>query len=198
MPAEPCAAGRSPCCRAVESSSPTASVWPSRAAAVSSRAAAASRPGRPAGWCRIWIPNRILAPACSERGGVAMRVVISGGSGFVGINLAATLLARGHDVTLYDRTALPAAAARSLADHVAMLRVVQGDIMDRKRIEVLVAEGCDAIVLGAAITAGPHLERTATERILQVNVMSQIPILGMAIRHRVRRVINLSSAAAYG
>jgi UDP-glucose 4-epimerase len=127
-----------------------------------------------------------------------MRVVISGGSGFVGINLAATLLARGHDVTLYDRTALPAAAARSLADHVAMLRVVQGDIMDRKRIEVLVAEGCDAIVLGAAITAGPHLERTATERILQVNVMSQIPILGMAIRHRVRRVINLSSAAAYG
>jgi UDP-glucose 4-epimerase len=125
-----------------------------------------------------------------------MRVLVFGGAGFVGLNLADTLLARGHHVTLYDRTQLPATAVRVLVDD--RLSVVQGDITDTKRIEALIAEGCDAIVLGAAITAGAHLERTNTERILQINVMAQIPILSAANRYRVRRVINLSSAAAYG
>jgi UDP-glucose 4-epimerase len=86
-----------------------------------------------------------------------MKVVIFGGTGFVGLNLAGTLLSRGHHVTLYDRTQLPATAARSLADYGERLRVVQGDITDTKRIEALIAEDCDTIVLGAAITAGAHL-----------------------------------------
>jgi UDP-glucose 4-epimerase len=127
-----------------------------------------------------------------------MKVVIFGGTGFVGVNLAGTLLARGHEVTLYDRKALPAAAQRSFADHGERLRVVGGEITDIKRIESLIENGCDAIVLGAAITAGTHLERTATASILQINVLAQIPILKAAIRRRIRRVINLSSAAAYG
>jgi len=127
-----------------------------------------------------------------------MRVVIFGGTGFVGLNLAGTLLARGHHVTLYDRKQLPETAQRSLADHGERLRLVRAEILDTERIGALVASGCDAIVLGAAITAGEHLERTATESILQINVLAQIPILSAAIRHRVRRVINLSSAAAYG
>jgi len=127
-----------------------------------------------------------------------MRVVIFGGTGFVGLNLAGTLLARGHHVTLYDRTQLPGTPTRFLADHGERLRVVQGDITDTKRIDALIAEGCDTIVLGAAITAGAHLERTNTERILQINVLAQLPILSAATRYRVRRVINLSSAAAYG
>src|SRR5688500_7444934 len=37
-----------------------------------------------------------------------MKVVIFGGTGFVGLNLAGTLLSRGHHITLYDRTQLPA------------------------------------------------------------------------------------------
>jgi UDP-glucose 4-epimerase len=85
-----------------------------------------------------------------------------------------------------------------LAEYGERLSVVQGDITDTKGIEALIAKGCDAIVLGAAITAGTHLEKTATASILQINVMAQLPILGAAVRHRVRRVINLSSAAAYG
>ncbi len=108
------------------------------------------------------------------------------------------MLARGHHVILYDRKQLPEAAQRSLADHGERLRVVQGEITDAETIEALIAKSCDAIVLGAAITAGEHLERTATASILEVNVMAQFPILRAAIRHRVRRVINLSSAAAYG
>jgi UDP-glucose 4-epimerase len=127
-----------------------------------------------------------------------MKIVIFGGTGFVGLNLAEVLLGRGHHVVLHDRAQLPPSAQRSLADHAERLRVVRGDITDAEGIEALIAGGCDAIVLGAAITAGDDLERASTSRILEINVMAQIPILRAALRHRVRRVVNLSSASAYG
>jgi len=127
-----------------------------------------------------------------------MKIVIFGGTGFVGLNLAEVLLARGHDVTLYDRAELPPSAQRSLADYGARLKAVQGDITDAATIDALIAGGCDAIVLGAAVTAGDDLERASTARVLEINVMAQIPILLSAIRHGVRRVVNLSSASAYG
>jgi len=127
-----------------------------------------------------------------------MKIVVFGGTGFVGLNLAEVLLARGHEVTLYDRKQLPAAAERSFADYMERLTVVQGEITDVERIDALVKQGFDTIVLGAAITAGDQLERTNVSSILDVNVMAQIPILSAAIRRGVRRVINLSSASAYG
>jgi UDP-glucose 4-epimerase len=127
-----------------------------------------------------------------------MRIVIFGGTGFVGLNLAKVLLARGHDVTLYDRKQLPAGVARSFADYRERLTVVRGEITDVERIDALVKQGFDAIVLGAAITAGDQLERSTTSTILEINVMAQIPILSAAIRRGVRRVVNLSSASAYG
>ncbi|WP_407184098.1 NAD-dependent epimerase/dehydratase family protein [Bradyrhizobium centrosematis] len=127
-----------------------------------------------------------------------MKIVIFGGTGFVGLNLAEVLLARGHEVTLHDRAPLPPAAQRSMADHHERLKVVLGDVTDAEAIDALIAEGCDAIVLGAAVTAGDELERASPARVLEINVMAQIPILQAAIRHGVRRLVNLSSASAYG
>jgi UDP-glucose 4-epimerase len=127
-----------------------------------------------------------------------MKIVVFGGTGFVGLNLAEVLLRRGHHVTLYDRAPLPPSAQRSLADSKAQVRVVLGEITDLEAIDGLIAGGCDAIVLGAAITAGDDLERTSPARVLEINVLAQIPILQAAIRHGVRRVVNLSSASAYG
>ena len=53
-------------------------------------------------------------------------------------------------------------------------------------------------MLGAAITAGPEREAGDPETILRVNLLAQTPILIAARAPGVRRVINLSSAAAYG
>jgi UDP-glucose 4-epimerase len=127
-----------------------------------------------------------------------MRILVFGGTGFVGLNIAATLLARGHIVTLFDRAGLPSAAAREFASHADRLTAVQGDIRDQKAIEQVIAVGHDAIVLGAAITAGPEREAADPETILAVNLLAQTPVLTAARRFGVKRVINLSSAAAYG
>jgi UDP-glucose 4-epimerase len=127
-----------------------------------------------------------------------MKVIIFGGTGFVGLNIAAALLARGHTVTLFDRAGLPPAAKESFARHADRLTIVQGDITDREAVEEVIALGCKAIILGAAITAGPEREGADPEIILRVNLLAQIPVLIAARRHRVGRIINLSSGSAYG
>ena len=95
-----------------------------------------------------------------------MRILVFGGTGFVGLNIAATLLARGHAVTLFDRAGLPPAAAKDFASHADRLTTIQGDIRDKQAIEQVIAAGYDAIILGAAITAGPEREATDPETIL--------------------------------
>jgi UDP-glucose 4-epimerase len=127
-----------------------------------------------------------------------MRVVIFGGTGFVGLNIAAALLVRGHTVTLFDRAGLPPAAERMFTRDADRLTTVQGDITDSQAVEQIISRGCEAMVLGAAITAGPERDAADPETILRVNLLAQTPILIAARRCGVRRIINLSSAAAYG
>jgi len=127
-----------------------------------------------------------------------LKILIFGGTGFVGINIAAALLARGHGVTLFDRADLPRAARQVFAGYGDRLAVVQADFTEPHPVENAVASGFDAIILGAAITAGPVREAAEPQSILQVNLLAQLPILMAARRGRIGRVINLSSAAAYG
>jgi len=127
-----------------------------------------------------------------------MRVLVFGGAGFVGLNIAAALLARGHAVTIFDRAGLPLAARKAFADHADRLTVIQGDVTDRRAVEDTIDVGHDAIVLGAAVTAGPERDAAEPETILRVNLLAQVPILTAARHGGVKRIINLSSAAAYG
>jgi UDP-glucose 4-epimerase len=127
-----------------------------------------------------------------------MRILIFGGNGFVGLNIAAELLARGHAVTLFDRVGLPSAAEKEFACYADRLTAVQGDVTDRSSVEEVIATGYEAIILGAAITAGPERDAADPETVLRVNLLAQVPILTAARRFGVGRIINLSSAAAYG
>jgi UDP-glucose 4-epimerase len=127
-----------------------------------------------------------------------LKVLIFGGAGFVGLNIAAALLARGHGVTLFDRAGLPRAARQVFAGYGDALTVIEGDVTDSQAIDRVVTSGYDSIVLGAAITAGSARDAADPESILRVNLLAQVPILMAARRSGVARIINLSSAAAHG
>jgi UDP-glucose 4-epimerase len=127
-----------------------------------------------------------------------VKILIFGGTGFVGLNIAAVLLARGHNVTLFDRAGLPIAAQQDFASFEELLTVLRGDVTDRQAVTNLVAEGFDAIVLGAAITAGPARDAADPELIMQVNLLAQLPVLLAARHNGVGRIINLSSGSALG
>jgi UDP-glucose 4-epimerase len=127
-----------------------------------------------------------------------MRVLIFGGTGFVGLNIATALLARHHAVTLFDRAGLPSAAEKEFAQYADRVTAIQGDVIDRQAVEAVMAAGYEAIVLGAAVTAGAERDAVDPETILRVNLLAQLPILTAAQASGVGRIINLSSAAAYG
>ena len=113
-----------------------------------------------------------------------MRILVFGGAGFVGLNIAAALLARGHAVTLFDRAGLPPDARKDFAAHGDRLTAIQGDVTDSQAVEEVIATGYDAIILGAAITAGPAREASDPETILRVNLLAQTPILIAARKQR--------------
>jgi UDP-glucose 4-epimerase len=127
-----------------------------------------------------------------------MHILIFGGCGFVGLNVAQRLLGRGHQVTLFDRVELPLAAQRAFSGFGDKLRLLQGDVTDAGAVAAAIESGCDALVLGAAITADANRDAAEPDRILAVNLLAQVPMLQAARRAGVKRVINLSSAAAYG
>jgi UDP-glucose 4-epimerase len=127
-----------------------------------------------------------------------MKILVFGGTGFVGLNIAEALLKRGHAVTLFDRAGLPPAAQRAFAVHGGRLSMVQGDVLDRAAVESVITCGIDVIVIGAAITADAARDAADPETILNVNLLAQVPILTAGRKAGVRRVINLSSAGAYG
>ncbi len=127
-----------------------------------------------------------------------MSALIFGGAGFVGLNLAEHLLAKGQDVTIFDRRTPDAAALTLFKALPGKLTVIAGDVTDGAAIKDAVRPGTDAVFLGAAITAGPEREARDAATILTVNLVAQVPVLEAARDAKVRRVINLSSAAAYG
>ncbi|GFG55445.1 steroid delta-isomerase [Mycolicibacterium agri] len=71
------------------------------------------------------------------------RVLVTGGSGFVGANLVSALLERGHDVRSFDRAPSP------LPEH-PRLQVLTGDICDENTVAAAV-EGIDTVFHTAAI-----------------------------------------------
>lgn len=127
-----------------------------------------------------------------------MKVLIFGGAGFVGLNIAEAMLAAGHDVSVFDRAPVPEAAAKAFAALPGRLQTIPGDVTDEAAVAEAMRPGADLVVMGAAITAGRERDASEPGRILQVNLLAQVPILTAARAAGVRRVINLSSAAAYG
>jgi len=53
-----------------------------------------------------------------------MRILVTGGAGFIGRNLVSRLLSDGHEVTIYDNF------SSSKKEPVGAARIVEGDIRD--------------------------------------------------------------------
>lgn len=128
-----------------------------------------------------------------------MAVLVTGGAGFVGLNIVEALLARGEPVTVLDAGAIPEPASALLARLPGRLRVVQGSVLDPAALAQAIAhDGIDRIVHTAAVTSGPKREAENPASIVDVNVRGAIHVLEAARRAGVKRVVHLSSGAAYG
>jgi nucleoside-diphosphate-sugar epimerase len=111
--------------------------------------------------------------------------LITGGAGFLGINLVRHLLARGHAVRSLDLA--PFAYPERTA-----VEAIQGDIRDPATVERAV-QGAEIVVHGAAA-----LPLYRPDEIYSTDVDGTRLLLENATRHGVERFVHISSTAVYG
>lgn len=112
--------------------------------------------------------------------------LITGGAGFLGINLARFLLAKGHKVTSFD------IAEFDYPDVKDTVTAVKGDIRDRAALDKAM-EGVDIVVHTAAA-----LPLYRKEDIFSTDLDGTRNVLEAAFGHNAERVIHISSTAVYG
>jgi nucleoside-diphosphate-sugar epimerase len=128
-----------------------------------------------------------------------MIVFLTGGSGFVGLNLIEQLLSRGDDVVSFSLEPPSQRAERTFAGLPGTLLHVSGDVRDAAAVdEALAASGASRVVHGAVITAGIERERRDPAAIVATNVEGAVNVLEAARRRDVDRFVYLSSASVYG
>ncbi|GIV95892.1 MAG: epimerase [Herpetosiphonaceae bacterium] len=117
---------------------------------------------------------------------MAQRYLITGGAGFLGINLVRYLLDRGHEVVSLD------IAEFDYPDVKDRIKAIKGDIRDRKVVDEAM-QGVDIVVHCAA--ALPLYKR---EDIFSTDIFGTHNVLDSAHQHGVERVIHVSTTAVYG
>ncbi len=128
-----------------------------------------------------------------------MSVLIAGGTGFIGLNLAEACLAAGQDVVLLDRAPPPAQAAEAFDALPARWTHAAVDVTDESAVAAVFRDTTVSQVYhAAAITSGAARERAHPERVVAVNLLGLTHVIKAAAAHRVRRLINVGSGAAYG
>ena len=125
--------------------------------------------------------------------------MVTGGTGFVGLNLVEALLARGEHVVVVALDDIPEPARNTFATLPGRLAVERADVRDGAALAALMRRhGVDRLFPFAAITSGPEREAEAPEAVIEVNLLGFIAQLRAARDAGVRRVIAPSSAAVYG
>lgn len=112
-----------------------------------------------------------------------MRVLVTGGTGFLGRACVRALSARGHEMVVFARSASQSSLPGTLVD---------GDVRDREAIG-RAADGCDAIVHAAALVS---IWRRRAADFDDVNIGGLTNVLAVARTRRLRKVVYTSSFVA--
>jgi UDP-glucose 4-epimerase len=123
-----------------------------------------------------------------------MKVLVTGGAGFIGSNLVRGLLSEGHAVRVIDNFAT--GYRRNLADILDDIELIEGDLQSYERAHNAV-KGCEVVFHEAAL---PSVPRSVQDPLTTnaVNVTGTLNVLLCARDEGVRRVIYASSSSAYG
>lgn len=121
-----------------------------------------------------------------------MKVLITGGAGFLGSHLSDALLERGDEVTILDIA--PDRKVRHNLGH-PRFRYVQGSVLDAETVRGPV-EWCDLIYHFAAVVGVEHYMGDP-HRVLTVNINGTQIVLNFAVKYR-KKVIFSSSSEVYG
>jgi UDP-glucose 4-epimerase len=116
-----------------------------------------------------------------------VKILVTGGSGFLGSHVADALTRAGHDVVVFDRKPSPWLLPGQ--------RAVTGDLSDRPLLERLVHEA-EAVYHFAGVADIEECKSRPVETV-QVNILGTVHLLEASVRAKIRRFVFASSAYVY-
>jgi UDP-glucose 4-epimerase len=122
-----------------------------------------------------------------------MRVLITGGAGFIGSHLADRLLGRGDSVVVVDNFAT--GRRDNLPDVADSLTVIEGDVADGQAFDGWMRSHRPEVVIHAAASY-KNPDDWATDA--RTNVVGSAIVASASAASRVRRLIYLQTALCYG
>jgi UDP-glucose 4-epimerase len=121
-----------------------------------------------------------------------MRVLVTGGAGYVGSHAAKLLAESGHDVVVVDNLAEGHRAA------VGKLHLVIADLLDRDKIIAVIQEHRIDAVMHFAAFAYVGVSVTEPARYYQNNIVGTLSLLDAMRETGVNRIVFSSTCATYG
>lgn len=115
-----------------------------------------------------------------------MKILITGGAGFLGLHLACLLEKEKHKLTLVDIQSF------DKNEYPGNYQLVLADVRDRKKMFDLV-KGEDIVIHTAA-----SLPLSPKEDIYSTNVDGTKNIIDACLKYKIKRLIHISSTAVYG
>ena len=142
-----------------------------------------------------------------------MKILITGGAGFIGSAVTAALAGRGDEVTIIDnlntyynpalkearlREIGIASAGGGVSSRYPSLRFRRLDITDADAVDRLFAEGHFTHVCHLAAQAGVRYSIDHPRTYIETNILGYFNVLDACRRHGVRRLVYASSSSVYG
>lgn len=125
-----------------------------------------------------------------------MNYLVTGGAGFIGSNIAETLLGQGETVAVLDNLSTGTRANMAPFDSHPGFRFIEGTVTDPKTCREA-CEGADYVLHHAALVSVPgSIEAPVTAH--EINTTGTLNILLAARDAGVKRVVLASSSAVYG
>ena len=122
-----------------------------------------------------------------------MRVLITGGAGFIGSHLCDSLVAAGNDVSILDN--LSTGSERNIAHLKGKIQVNQGDIRDKELVEKLTKDSDLILHMAAALGVDNILENPIES--ISTNFYGSEIVLNTALKFD-KRIVIASTSEIYG
>jgi nucleoside-diphosphate-sugar epimerase len=123
-----------------------------------------------------------------------MNIIVTGGAGFLGSEIAAFLARSGHEVWSYDHYVIEHEVERDGVRYMA----TPGDVLDVPHLYKVVARVRPEVVIHAAAIVGPPASIVRPALVTNVNINGSVNVFEAALMFGVRRVVDISSEEIYG
>lgn len=124
-----------------------------------------------------------------------MKILVTGGAGFIGSHLSEKLIRDGHNVTVIDSLSTGVSSNLSRLDRLSGFEFVNGDILNTKLLNSLVAKSDYIFHLAAAVGVFNIVNNPLAS--LQINIRGTENVLEAAYEYKIPVFIT-SSSEVYG